>query len=326
MIRSDLETLARPDGRLPGTPGHEAAAHYLLTRFVELGLRPYSGLPGFEHTFDAGSGVVGRNLIAVVPGRNPDAAPLLLAAHYDSVISAPCADDNAAAVATMLAVAGRIAPGELERDLIIASFDTEEPPYFCTERMGSVRFVADALVRPVHVAVVLDLVGHPFSLGPLAIDPHLLFALGSESHPGLPATLAGLDLPVVPTRNDRIGDLSDHGAFRLAGMPYLFFSCGQWPAYHTRADTLDGVDISKLERLAPALVQVLAAADRAELGPAVDHDTTAVEIAALHRHLGDAGMAMAAGAIGVERISTREHLDRLVPVLHGLAIAGDRWG
>ncbi len=322
MIRTDLETLARPDGRLPGTPGHDAAAQYLLHRFTELGLRHYAGLPGFEHTFDAGYGVEGRNLIGVIPGRNPAAAPLLLGAHYDSVIPGPCADDNASAVATMLAVAGRIQPGELERDLIIASFDTEEPPRFCSEQMGSVRFVSDALVRPVHVAVIMDLVGHPMTLGPLVIDPHLIFALGAESHPGLPATLDGLDMPVVPTRNDRIGDRSDHSAFRLAGMPFLFFSCGEWPGYHTYNDTVDGVDVSKLERLAGALVDVLAAADRADLGPAHDHDTTEIELAALHRHLGPQGMALAAQKIDVERISTRAHLDQLVPALREVAIAG----
>ena len=165
MIRTDLETLARPDGRKAGTPGHDAAARYLLTRFHELGLRPYGALPGYEHTFDAGFGVVGRNLIGVIPGRNPDAAPLLLGAHYDSAISGPSADDNASAVATMLAVARSIAQGELERDLIIASFDTEEPPRSFSEQMGSVRFVSDVLDRPVHVAVIMDLVGHPLSLG-----------------------------------------------------------------------------------------------------------------------------------------------------------------
>ncbi len=324
MIRTDLETLARPDGRKAGTPGHEAAAEYLLTRLDALALRPYGRLTGYEHPFDAGAGVVGRNLIGVTPGRNPDLAPMLLGAHYDSVISGPSADDNAAAVATMLEVAGRIASGELERDLIIACFDTEEPPRSFSDLMGSVRFVSDILVGPVHVAVIMDLVGHPISFGPVDIDPHLIFVLGSESHPRLPGMLAGLDIPVVPTRNDRIGDRSDHRAFRLAGMPYLFFSSGEWPAYHTYEDTIDGVDVSKLERLTRALIQVLSAADRAALGPAEDHDITEIELAALHRHLGGAGMALAAAAVGVERISTRADLDRLVPVLHQFASSGGR--
>ena len=127
---------------------------------------------------------------------------------------------------------------------------------------------------------------------------------------------------MIPSRNDRIGDRSDHHAFRIAGMPYLFFSCGEWPEYHTFDDTIDGVDVSKLERLSVALVAVLAAADRADLGPAVDHDITEIELAALNRHLGPVGMTMAARAIGVERISTRAHLDRLVPALHNLAMSG----
>lgn len=322
MIRTDLETLARPEGRLPGTPGHEAAAAYLLGRFEDLGLSPYPGLAGFEHAFDAGAGVVGRNLVGVLPGRDQSAAPLLIGAHYDSVIPAPSADDNAAAVAVMLDVVSGIATGELGRDLIVASFDTEEPPRFLGERMGSIRFVADVLRGPVHVAVIMDLVGHPFSLGPVPVDPHLIFALGAESHPALPSVLAGVDLPLVPTRNDRIGDLSDHAAFRAAGWPYLFFSCGQWPAYHTPYDTVDGVDLAKLQRLSTALGVVLRQADAADLGPARDHDTTELEVQALHRHLGPATMAGAAAAIGLQRIASRADLDRAVPFLHTLAVRG----
>lgn len=322
MIQTDLETLARPEGRLPGTPGHQAAAEYLIGRFQQLGLSPYPGLPDFEHRFDAGQGVEGRNLIGMLPGRDSSAAPLVFGAHYDSVIDAACADDNAAAVATMLSAVARIRPGELGRDLIIAAFDTEEPPRFLSKHMGSIRFVEDVLRGPVHAAVIMDLVGHPFSLGRLDVDPHLLFALGAESHPALPSVLEGIDMPVVPTRNDRIGDMSDHSAFRIAGWPYLFFSCGQWPAYHTRYDTIEGVDVEKLQRLSTTLGRVLRQADRAALGPAVDHDTTAVEVEALYRHLGAEAMAMAAAAIGADRIATRRDLDHMVPLLHAIAVGG----
>jgi Zn-dependent M28 family amino/carboxypeptidase len=51
------------------------------------------------------------NLAGVIPGSNPHLAPLLVGAHYDSVIAAPCADDNAAAVA----IAFSAAESELER-------------------------------------------------------------------------------------------------------------------------------------------------------------------------------------------------------------------
>jgi hypothetical protein len=34
------------------------------------------------------------NLVGVIKGRNPRLAPILVGAHYDSAIAAPCADDN----------------------------------------------------------------------------------------------------------------------------------------------------------------------------------------------------------------------------------------
>ena len=48
MIETDLQTLAQPAGRKPGTPGHREAAQYLLGRFDALGLTAYEGLTGYE--------------------------------------------------------------------------------------------------------------------------------------------------------------------------------------------------------------------------------------------------------------------------------------
>ena len=121
------------------------------------------------------------NLIGVVPGADRGLPPLLLAAHYDSVIAAPCADDNAAAVAIARHLAERIGAGRgegglggrLERDLVVALFDAEEPPYFQCPEMGSIRFFNDQMDgRGVHCAVVMDLVGHDLPVE--AIGPALM--------------------------------------------------------------------------------------------------------------------------------------------------------
>ena len=57
-------------------------------------------------------------------------APVLLGAHYDTCDSLPGADDNAAAVAVLLEVAAQMADETLERSVILAFFDAEEPPHF----------------------------------------------------------------------------------------------------------------------------------------------------------------------------------------------------
>ena len=57
-------------------------------------------------------------------------APVLLGAHYDTCDSLPGADDNAAAVPVLLEVAAQMVDETLERSVILAFFDAEEPPHF----------------------------------------------------------------------------------------------------------------------------------------------------------------------------------------------------
>ena len=55
---------------------------------------------------------------------------MLLGAHYDTCDSLPGADDNAAAVAVLLDVAAQMPHETLERSVMLAFFDAEEPPHF----------------------------------------------------------------------------------------------------------------------------------------------------------------------------------------------------
>jgi hypothetical protein len=101
----------------------------------------------------------------VIAGTDRRLPPLIIGAHYDSVIAAPSADDNAAAVAIALSSATALGATPRARDIVIALFDAEEPPYILGPDMGSVRFCASQTDAPaVHAALVLDLVGHGFTL------------------------------------------------------------------------------------------------------------------------------------------------------------------
>jgi hypothetical protein len=204
QLHSDTAALATPTGRRVGQPGHDQAREFLLGRLDEIGLEPFSGgsfelpyrgkLPqtGREHTF--------TNLVGVVPGRSRSLPPLLLGAHYDSVIDAPCADDNATSVALNLAIAELVLEKPLDRDLIIALYDAEEPPYFLSSQMGSTRFFEDHC-SGIELAgtIVTDLIGHDFEPGDLIEFPgpnsrpldgmeKIVFMTGAESDgvfPGL---------------------------------------------------------------------------------------------------------------------------------------------
>jgi hypothetical protein len=327
-LRTDVERLAAPGTRRVGTRGHDLARDYLLGRLAELGFIPY-GPDSFGLPYHAGRQDF-ENLIGVVAGRTSGLPPVLIGAHYDTV-DTPGADDNAAAVAIALAVGERLRQAQLPRDVLIALFDAEEPPYFHSAAMGSIRFFEDH--RPavgVHAAVVMDLVGHdvPFPDPALAsrLAP-LLFVTGAESHPALPEVInachPGGDLPVVAALNRRVGDMSDHHAFRLGGVPFLFLSCGRWPHYHMPTDTPEKLNYAKIVRIADFLTCVveriantaLPPAERDDEGQAVD--TTALEVQLLDEALGVEGVARLLGAVGLQRLQTAADLDRLAALLQG---------
>ena len=200
-LKDDVEALATAAGRRVGTAGHDAAKSYLVQRLAALELRPYQG-NAFELTYRAG-GQTFSNLVAVIPGMEEGLSPVLIGAHYDSVISSYCADDNAAAVAIALSAAESLAAAKLSRDVVIALFDAEEPPYFQSSAMGSTRFYHEQR-RPegFHAALIMDLVGHDVELHlpglnvPVDALANLLFITGAESHASLPGRPASLFAPV----------------------------------------------------------------------------------------------------------------------------------
>jgi Peptidase family M28 len=323
-LREEVEALALPAGRVVGTPGHERARRHLEDRLRALDLSPYQG-ETIALPYRA-SGEDFCNLIAVARGRDRTLAPILIGAHYDSVIAFPCADDNAAAVAIALSAGEHFRRQPVERDVIIALFDAEEPGYFRTAAMGSIRFYEDQRrAQGFHAALIMDLVGHDVPLPSPELEhvaPHfsqLLFLTGAESHPALPAVVRDsrvLELPVVATLNRRVGDMSDHGVFRSHGVPYLFLSCGRWAHYHQPSDTPDRLNYEKMGRIRDYLARLAQSLDGTTLYPAGERpghevDTTAFEIALINEALGEKGMRMLLSAIGLSRLETTAHLDAL---------------
>ena len=186
------------EGRMVGSVGHEHARDFLCKRLSSLSLEYYNGADGYVQSYQS-DGQSFCNLLGVIPGADRQARPVLLGAHYDSVIDAPCADDNAAAVAITLAVAARLRVEPPARDVLVAFFDAEEPPYFLSQAMGSVRFVLDQMDgRGVGCALIQDLTGHDVSLpvpvvGAVALPRirDLVFMTGAESHPQLADLVRG---------------------------------------------------------------------------------------------------------------------------------------
>jgi len=343
LLQRDVAAICYQQGRMVGSQGHKDARHHLSGRLKEIGCQPFIG-DSFELPYRSGRQDF-CNLAGRIPGRDSTLATLLIGAHYDSVIPHPCADDNAAAVAIALQASSIVQKAAtLERDLIVAIFDAEEPPYFHSESMGSNRFYEDHIHRrsEIHAALVMDLVGHDVCLpverlGPIAAEPSmeqavadlksLLFVTGTESHPELAQVIATLgqpqDLRVIPTLNSYVGDMSDHGIFRRHGVPYYFLSCGTWEHYHMPTDTPDRLNYAKMTAITHYVVALLSGQDLALLanrtGAARIHDTVALECRFLRDALGGLHQPMLDLA-KLNCLTTRKDMDRFTRMLLSMGL------
>ncbi|MDC0305647.1 M28 family peptidase, partial [Akkermansiaceae bacterium] len=270
--------------------------------------------------------------------KNRNLSPVLIGAHYDSVIDAPCADDNGASVAISLAAAYAIAQsGGLERDLLVAIFDAEEPPYFQSECMGSIRFYEDQTdERGIHFAVISDLVGHDITF-PKAVTKRLpaaklltspfaalTFMTGAESHPELPKVLENIDTPkgmkLIATLNEYVGDMSDHGIFRLNDIPYVFLSCGRWEHYHQPSDTPEKLNYQKMGAITEYCIRVCRAAAQTSFSETeMSVDSLSFEMKTWRTALGLMRRPLAK-LLGISNFNNRQNIDKVAMELLNLGL------
>jgi hypothetical protein len=278
-----VATLASPEfeGRR-GAGGRKAEA-YVTDHLRALGLQPLfpdgsfaQDIPGREP-----GTVLGRNVGAKIVGSDPNLRDeiILLSAHYDHLgtrngLIYPGADDNASGVAMLLETARCLADSETPqaRTIWLVSFDLEEDGLF-----GSRHFAAHppAPLDRVRLFLTADLIGG--ALADVCRDE--VFVLGWEHAPGLlervKTSAQGQPIRVAPLGSDvLVIDRSDYGPFRLRKIPYLFFSTGEHPRYHSPRDTADHIDAPKLEAISRTIARVVrsAAADPNPL-PAWSNDT-----------------------------------------------------
>ncbi|MBE9213537.1 M28 family peptidase [Plectonema cf. radiosum LEGE 06105] len=98
----------------------------------------------------------GVNIFTEKQGRDRNAGSILIAAHYDTVLNSPGADDNASGVAVLLEIARLFGSSSTPRTLQLAFFDKEEAGL-----LGSRAFVNNpARLENLRGVVVLDMVGY----------------------------------------------------------------------------------------------------------------------------------------------------------------------
>ena len=276
-LRSHGEAIGASPHNVAHPQALEASALYLERQLTDMGYQVR------RQSFDAGGGVRVRNLEVVIGPRDPRAPSIVIGGHYDSVGDAPGANDNATGAAAIVELARGLADlrGRSAIRLRLVLFVNEEPPFFKTDRMGSLVY-ARALKRtrePVAGMLSLETLGfysdrresqhYPFPLGMLYPSTGNFVAfVGTTSsrswvRRSVGAFRASAAFPSVggtaPGFIQGI-DWSDHWSFGQVGIPAAMVTDTapfRYPYYHTSQDTPDKVDYARLARVVDGLERMI---------------------------------------------------------------------
>ncbi|MEW4488314.1 M28 family peptidase [Thalassoglobus sp. JC818] len=264
-LLSHLEYLASPDRRGRDDWGKIESADYIIARFEESGLQPLfedgfiQAVPDFNDK-SADPIIMGRNIGGFVEGTDPllKREWIVVNAHYDHLGVRggkifPGADDNASGVSMLLELAKHFAKNPARRSIAFVSFDLEEHLLW-----GSRWFLAHCPLEEesIRFCLTADMIGR--SLG--GLDIPTVFVMGAETSPQVSHCLDQIAVPegleVARLGTDIVGTRSDYGPFRYRKIPFLFFSTGEHPDYHTPEDTLEKLDIDKIALVSTAMLRV----------------------------------------------------------------------
>lgn len=279
-IEADVRRLAEGIGERNTTPfGAErlrAAEKFLAGSLEAAGYEPQRQaweVRGFEVA----------NLVAELPGGAAADEIVVVGGHYDSARGTPGANDNASGTAATLALARAFAGRKPARTLRFVCFANEEPPWFQTDDMGSLRYARRCRERKEKVVGMLSLE----TLGYYSDEP------GSQTFDSCPplrllypdtgdfvafvADVGSADLArrvvgafrdttkfpshgcCLPAAIKGVG-WSDHWSFWQAGYPAVMVTDTapfRYPHYHEPEDTPDKIDYERLARVVAGLERVV---------------------------------------------------------------------
>lgn len=246
-LMKNLNYLAADEfkGRLVGTPESVKAQEFLIAQLKEIGVKPY--LEDYRQNFemtrrgDTVNKIKASNIIGVIPGKKYSDQYIVLSAHYDHVGERNGeiyngADDNASGTCGLIEMAKYFKKNAPQYNIIFAFFDAEE-----SGLRGARHFVANLNVPKdkIILNVNMDMIGRE--------DNKDLYACGTFQHPFLktyidpiiavsPISIKyGYDDPAGGRDSNWTG-ASDHGAFKAADIPFIYFGVEDHTDYHKPGD------------------------------------------------------------------------------------------
>ncbi|MDF0645708.1 MAG: M28 family peptidase [Nitrospira sp.] len=203
-------------------------------------------------------------------------APLLIGAHYDTVVGCPGADDNASGLVVLLELANLLRKVPLPRPVWLAAFNLEEEGL-----VGSKAFAGELrrAKHPFRGAIILECVGYARNEAgsqhqppgiPVAVPTvgNFLGMVGNEASRGLldamarsarnPERVLETVSMIVPGRGEQLPDTrrSDHAAFWDEGFPAVMLTDTanfRNPHYHRPTDEIETLNLDFLERVVDAV-------------------------------------------------------------------------
>ena len=235
-----VEAIAREPHPMGSTANAEVR-EYLVAQLRSKGLEPSLQTVSAPSYYGAAGTVEVVNVYATIAG-TASTGTIILVAHYDTEPSTAGANDNAAAVATLLE-AGRVllSSAPLGNDVLLLFTDGEEP----WPRYGSPAFIDEGRVTDPAIVVNFEAAG--------TSGPSLLVEISGAESAMVADFAAAVDDPVafsfIGETLALLGEIgTDFDPFRAAGVPgYHFAYMRGSPVYHTLDDDLDSVSLDSLQ-------------------------------------------------------------------------------
>jgi Zn-dependent M28 family amino/carboxypeptidase len=169
---------------------------------------------------------------------------VLVGGHFDTVPSAPGANDNASGTANVIELARALAVDGLDQGICFAAFGAEESGLYGSKALVERLRSEDTLPR---YMVNLDVTGIGTGVEVIGDGPLAQAALALAAEAGIPA---------VPSRLPANSG-SDHESFRNAGIETVFFTSGDFSTIHSPADAVADIEAEMLDQIGDVALLVV---------------------------------------------------------------------